>query len=172
MISWDQLAKHLGNDADSKRFRQTVRETMQLVSAVYPNADVDFSGRKVVLRPSPAPLERKLVGPHLRLLGAPAHETAPRSSVGKVASTPVRAAKVAEPVFPFPGGSLTYGEREAKFRAIGLEKGRPWCVDTMANAFRAGFPGITQERTDAEWLRVWEAFVVRYAERRASPDAR
>src|SRR3546814_5323428 len=29
IISWDQLAKHLGNEADSKRFRQTVRETMR-----------------------------------------------------------------------------------------------------------------------------------------------
>jgi hypothetical protein len=44
VISWDQLAKHLGNEADSKRFRQTVRETMQIVSAVYPNANVDLSG--------------------------------------------------------------------------------------------------------------------------------
>ena len=41
----------------------------------------------------------------------------------------------------------------------------------MANAFRTGFPGIKQERTDAEWLRVWEAFVIRYAERRANSDA-
>src|SRR3546814_2227225 len=80
VISWDQLAKHLGNEADSKRFRQTVRETMQIVSAVYPNAHVDLSGRKVVLHPSPAPLERKLVGPHLRLLGAAADETALRRS--------------------------------------------------------------------------------------------
>src|SRR3546814_5032514 len=58
IISWDQLAKHLGNEADSKRFRQTVRETMQIVSAVYPNANVDLSGRKVVLHPSHAPMER------------------------------------------------------------------------------------------------------------------
>ena len=29
-----------------------------------------------------------------------------------------------------------------------------------------GFPDIKKLRTDAEWLRVWEAFVVRYAERR------
>ena len=52
-------------------------------------------------------------------------------------------------------------------RAIGIDKGKPWCVDAMANAFRAGFPGIKQERTDTEWLRVWEAFVVRYAEKRS-----
>ena len=45
-LSWDQLAKHLGNAADSKRFRQTVRETMQLVTSVYPNANVDVSGRR------------------------------------------------------------------------------------------------------------------------------
>lgn len=140
---------------------------MQLVSAVYPNADVDFAGRKVVLRPSPAPLERKLVGTHLRLVGAEPVETAPRSSVAKPARPSARTGKSGDPQFPFPSGSLAYGTREAKFRAIGLEKGSPWCVDTMANAFRSGFPGISQERTDAEWLRVWEAFVVRYAERRS-----
>jgi hypothetical protein len=138
---------------------------------VYPNADVDFSGRKVVLRPSPAPLERKLVGPHLRVIGAPALETAPRSSVPKPARTPLRETMATEPLLHFPGGSLTYGDRETKFRAIGLDKGKPWCVDTMANAFRAGFPGIKQARTDAEWLRVWEAFVIKYADRRAQAGA-
>lgn len=38
----------------------------------------------------------------------------------------------------------------------------------MANAFRKGFPDIKKPRTDAEWLRVWESFVTRYAERRAN----
>src|SRR3546814_1702075 len=46
------LPFYLHRLADSKRFRQTVRETMQIVSAVYPNANVDLSGRKVVLHPS------------------------------------------------------------------------------------------------------------------------
>ena len=63
--------------------------------------------------------------------------------------------------------NLNYGAREMAFRAIGVDKGKPWCVDAMANAFRAGFPDSKQERTDAEWLRVWDAFVVRYAERRS-----
>ena len=52
-------------------------------------------------------------------------------------------------------------------RAIGADKGKPWCIDAMANAFRAGFLGIRQERTNTEWLRIWEAFVVLYAERRS-----
>lgn len=172
-ISWDQLARHLGNEADSKRFRQTVRETMQLVSAVYPNANVDLSGRKVVLHPSPAPMERKLVGPHLRLLGAAAPETAPRSSVpGRPGAPRVRTEpEAAEPVQAFPSGSLNFGTREAAFRKIGVDKGHPWSVDQMADAFRAGFPGISRKRSEAEWLRVWEAFVVSYAKRRSVPDA-
>lgn len=41
-----------------------------------------------------------------------------------------------------------------KFRAIGLDKGKPWAVDGMADAFRAGFPDIKRLRTEAEWLRV------------------
>lgn len=163
VISWDQLAKHLGNDADSKRFRQTVRETMQLVSAVYPNANVDLSGRKVVLHPSPAPMERKLVGAHLRLVGSEKPKTAPRSSV--------RERSAAEPVedkFAFPTGSLAYGQIAQAFREVALAKGHPWAVDDMAEAFRKGFSDIKRARTQVEWLRVWEAFVIRYAERRAA----
>lgn len=171
IISWDQLAKHLGNEADSKRFRQTVRETMQIVSAVYPNANVDLSGRKVILHPSPAPLERKLVGPHLRLIGAAGTETAQRSSVRAGRQLPTSPAKTSEPVFAFPPGSLAFGTREAVFRQIGLTKGHPWAVDDMAAAFRKGCPNFTKARTEKEWLRVWEAFVISYAERRANrPD--
>jgi hypothetical protein len=166
VISWDQLAKHLGNEADNKRFRQTVRETMQLVSAVYPNANVDLSGRKVVLHPSPAPLERKLVGPHLRLVGTYA-EKAPRSSVDVARRKAAPAALAAEPLLAFPIGSLQYGAREATFRQIGLAKGHPWSVDDMADAFRRGCPDFQRQRSDKEWLRVWEAFVIKYAARRA-----
>ncbi|TCP30393.1 replication protein RepA [Sphingomonas sp. BK235] len=168
VISWDQLAKHLGNEADSKRFRQTVRETMQIVSAVYPNANVDLSGRKVVLHPSPAPLERKLVGRHLRLMGPPATATEPRSSVGPRRRASSSDHVKAEPLLSFPSGSLAYGAREAKFRQIGLTKGHPWSVDDMAAAFRKGCPNFTRTRSDGEWLRVWEAFVLKYAERRAN----
>jgi len=166
VISWDQLAKHLGNDADSKRFRQTVRETMQLVSAVYPNANVDLSGRKVVLHPSPAPMERKLVGPHLRLVGAES-KTAPRSSVRSSATAQRPVKEAAEPVLAFPSGSLSYGVREAAFRKIGLDRGHPWAVDDMVDAFRKGCPDFSRLRSETEWLRMWEAFVVKYAERRA-----
>lgn len=167
VISWDQLAKHLGNEADSKRFRQTVRETMQIVSAVYPNANVDLSGRKVVLHPSPAPLERQFIGTHLRLVGPAEPKRAPRSSVSE--SRPAASqAKPTEPLISFPRGSLSFGDLEGKFRSIGLDKGKPWAVDGMADAFRAGFPDIKRLRTEAEWLRVWEAFVIRYAERRAN----
>jgi hypothetical protein len=167
VISWDQLAKHLGNAADNKRLRQTVRETMQLVSAVYPTANVDMSGRKVVLHPSPAPMERKLVGPHLRLVGA-STEKAPRSSVIRKERVRKNPGEGAGPLLAFPEGSLSYGEREKAFRAIGLSKGHPWSVDEMANAFRKGFPGYKRPRAEAEWLRVWEAFVISYAERRAN----
>jgi hypothetical protein len=164
----------LGNEADNKRFRQTVRETMQLVSAVYPNANVDMSGRKVVLYPSHAPLERKLVGPHLRLLGPPAAETAPRSSVPATAKIKTKGqgdGGESEPLLAFPSGSLSFGAREEAFRKIGLDKGHPWSVDQMADAFRAGFPGLARLRGESEWLRVWDAFVVSYAKRRANAES-
>lgn len=162
-LSWDQLARHLGNAADTKRFRQTVRETMQLVSAVYPNANVDVSGRQVVLHASPAPLERKLIGRHLGLVKG----SAPRSSANPAAKTP-KLKKPSPPTFAFPSGSLSYGDRQKQFHAVGVSKGAPWCVDTMADAFRKGCPEFDRPRTDQEWLRLWEAFVISYARRRAA----
>jgi hypothetical protein len=107
----------------------------------------------------------------LRLLGAPVFETAPRSSVvAKTVGGKVEASG-AEPTCAFPSGSLNFGNREAAFRKIGVDKGHPWSVDQMADAFRAGFPGISRERSEAEWLRVWEAFVLSYAKRRSNPDS-
>lgn len=170
-ISWDQLARHLGNDADSKRFRQTVRETMQIVSSVYPNANVDMSGRKVVLHPSPAPLERKLVGAHLRLVGHSPAKTAPTSSVDSRAVVPIKPTNPAIALVAFPTGSFSYGDREKAYRSIGLDKGHPWEVDAMAAEFRRGCPDISKLRTESEWLRMWEAFVVSYAKRRARAAA-
>ena len=63
--------------------------------------------------------------------------------------------------FSLVQGTLNCGAREMALRVIGIDKGKPWCVDAMANAFRAGFPVIKPEVAD------WEAFVVRYAERRS-----
>lgn len=166
-ISWEQLAKHLGNDADSKRFRQTIRETMQIVSSVYPNANIDVSGRKVVLYPSHAPLERKLVGAHLRLIGA-GPKTAPRSSVSKAPLTPIAPAKFAEPKAPFPD-NLNFGERAKPFRDFALIKGKGWAVEIIAAEFRRGFASKHGEKSDAEWQRTWEAFVLSWAERRGAP---
>jgi hypothetical protein len=169
VISWDQLAKHLGNNADTKRFRQTVRETMQIVSAVYPNADVDVSGRRVVLRASPAPLEQRLFGRHLRLVG-PAEPKVCRSSSEATAQVPVAGPNGNAASVAFPSGSLSFGDREAAFRAIGLNKGSPWDVDQMAAAFRKGCPEFSRLRAEAEWLRIWEAFVVSYARKRQNRD--
>ena len=69
--------------------------------------------------------------------------------------------------FSLAQGNVNCGAREMALRAIGIDKGKPWCVDAMANAFPVGVPGIKQERTNTLCLRVWGVFVVRYAERRS-----
>jgi hypothetical protein len=138
---------------------------MQIVSAVYPNANVDVSGRKVVLHPSRAPLERKLIGPHLRLVGPAATKTARTSSVSQ------QETEVPKPVLAlidFPSGSLRYAENDKAFYSIGLTKGAPWDVDQMAAEFRRGCPTISRKRAENEWLRMWEAFVIAYAARRTN----
>lgn len=186
-IPWFQFAKHFGNNCEPRRFIQTMRETWDVVSAVYPNANVDFSGKSVVrLYPSPAPTETKLVGAHLRLVG----KSAPRSSVRSIADQPVsssenasklaltssvlpRLAKLTDavpqvPPVPkgFPEGSLHYGERAKRFLEIGQAHGGGWDIDEIASAYRKAYAVAMKDRTEDVVLRSWEGFCQSYVAKR------
>ncbi|MGY0485442.1 hypothetical protein HUK83_03500 [Endobacter medicaginis] len=62
-LSWAQLAVHFGNDGRNiRKFRQTIRDAWERqVSAVYPDAKVEFDTQAVKLHASPPPLHQKLV---------------------------------------------------------------------------------------------------------------
>jgi hypothetical protein len=135
---------------------------------VYPNANADFSGKRIVLKPSHAPLEKTSVGPHLRLVGQdkkPTAGTALTSSVGEGQISKQKDEPTAN-LIAFPTGTVRYGDAGRPFYNVGLDKGKPWDVDMIATEFRRGFAGIDKLRTEAEWLRIWSSFVERYAERR------
>jgi hypothetical protein len=133
-ISWDQLYKHLGSNSGPKSFKQNVRKALNLVTAVYPNANVDMSNPGLVkLYPSPAPTEKALVGPHLRLVGSGGgskpsvvpvttgslHTPEAKSSVAAAKLTKVGESKAkTEPmsaVRGFPSGSLRWGSGKRGF---------------------------------------------------------
>jgi hypothetical protein len=182
MISWEQLAKHLGNDCDPRRFKQTIRETMNLVSAVYPNANIDLSGRVVKLFPSPKPDERKLVGGHLRSVGrnAPTSSVRPKVADGDghvfpdARTSSVRLAKIGE-IVPaltnaetgFPLGSLHYGGAYAKpFLEIARARGGGWDVDDIADAYRKAYSETMKNKDQAVVLRSWEGFCCSFVSKR------
>ena len=60
-LSWSQLASHFGNEGSNiRKFRQTIRDAWDRhVSAVYPEAKVEFDTSAVKLHSSPAPLQRR-----------------------------------------------------------------------------------------------------------------
>jgi len=177
IITWEQLYKHLGSNSDMKPFKQNVRKALHLVTAVYPNANVDMASPGVVkLFPSPAPDERSLVGNHLRLVGKSGNnQTAPVATVPRVegcTSERPKLNKVGEPkpkalpqpsVRGFPEGSLRYGQREKRFYAVGLERGGGFDVDMMADAYRKRFGEQMQNRAEDDVLRSWEGFCRSYA---------
>lgn len=181
MISWEQLAKHLGNDCDPRRFKQTIRETMNLVSAVYPNANIDLSGRVVKLFPSPKPDERKLVGGHLRLVGrsvptSSVPSSGPATSATALGAQPSTAklAKIGEAVSAiteretgFPEGSLHYGGAYAKpFLQIARERGGGWDCDEIAGAYRKAYAETMKRKDPSVVLRSWEGFCTSFVAKR------
>jgi hypothetical protein len=175
VISWDQLAKHLGNNCDGRRFRQTIRETFNIVSAVYPNAHADFTGKVVKLYQSPSPTERKLIGPHLRIIQSNDRVSPKNRDLTSTQSdTDIERIKSKSPTpviirKGFPVGSLRYGERERPFFEIGQGKGGGWDVDEMATAYRNTYGEAMKYRDDADILRSWEGFVVSYFLKRGKP---
>lgn len=173
-LNWTQFAGHMGNDAKDKNFKRRIREVQEAVLAVYPNAYADFSGPIIELRPSPGPSEKKLVGAHLRLVGAsiPPKLLSPQSAditrqiPLEARDAPVAPRLVASPdaLLPFPSGTLSFGDREEAFRRIGRDYGHPFDVDKMADEFRRwGDIKKRPHRKEEEWLRVWKAFVTKYA---------
>ena len=176
-ISWEQLFKHLGSNSEMKSFKQNVRKALHLVTAVYPNANVDMSNPGLVkLFPSPAPLERSLVGPHLRLVGSSAPKSSvsskgttledqkpsvqrklPKMGEGKAKADPLPAVR------GFPAGSLRYGEREKRFYAVALATGGGFDVDKIAEAYRAKYGVLMQNRSEEDVMRSWEGFCKAYA---------
>lgn len=62
-LSWQQLKVHFGTDVQSMtRFRQMIRQAWEtFVAPAYPQAQVDFSGRIIVLSKSPPPIPFKAI---------------------------------------------------------------------------------------------------------------
>lgn len=173
IISWDQLAKHLGNSCDGRRFRQTIRETFNVVSAVYPNANADFTGQIVRLYQSPAPTERKLVGHHLRVVKSnPIRPIVEGNQVASTRPVPTASDLKSDALKPvtihkgFPAGSLRYGHRAQPFLKIGCEKGGGWDIDEMATAYRNTYGEAMKYRADPDVLKSWEGFVLSYVAKR------
>ena len=167
VLSWDQLATHLGSAAESPRkFRQTIRQNWDLVSAVYPNARVDMSGPLIKMWASPPPIEKRLVGAHLRLVEGRGEGA--RHSAAQLASEALhRPSAPAEEPLRFPKGSISFGgEHERILRLIAKEHGGGYNVDLIADAYRA-LVGDELETMRGERLRKsFTGFCQAYAKRR------
>ena len=184
MITWEQLYKHLGSNCLPKVFKQNVRKALHVVTAVYPNANVDMSNPGLVkLYRSPAPDEKGLVGPHLRLVGSSASKSSVvgpttggqqveatakevKSSVGSKLTKMGEGKAKAEPLVAvrgFPEGSLRWSERGKRFLAVGLVKGGDFDVDLIAEAYRKKFGEQMQNRSEEDVMRSWEGFCKAYA---------
>lgn len=173
MLSWAQLATHLGSAAESPRkFRQSIRQSWDLVSAVYPNARVDLSGPVIKMWESPPPVEKKLIGPHLHLVrpsaevvagGAPAK---PLNIAAASSGAALQAPNTDEPPDRFPNGTLSFGDVEKPFRLIAREHGGGYDIDNIADAYRAHVGSALDNLVGARLLRSFQAFCVSYAGRR------
>lgn len=175
VLSWSQLATHLGNAAESPRkFRQTIRQSWDLVSGVYPNARVDLSGPVIKMWSSPPPVEKRLIGPHLHLVkGDQEGGLAPPPQIPTVKATltptlpiPTPKAELATLPSSFPSGSLSFGDAELPFRVIARANGGGYDIDNIANAYRHQVGTALNGLSGKRLLNSFEAFCRSYADRR------
>jgi hypothetical protein len=166
VLSWDQLATHLGSAAESPRkFRQTIRQNWDLVSAVYPNARVDMSGPQIKMWASPPPIEKKLVGPHLRLVQGRAGESNP----APVSPQAKPACDTDDAPLRFPSGSISFGgEHERCLRLIARDHGGGYDVDLIADAYRAQVGDDLEALMGDRLRKSFTAFCKSYVRRRGA----
>lgn len=172
-LTYDQLAKHLGNDAVPGKFKQAVMRSIDLVTSVYPNANVEFGKHEIRLMPSPEPLAKKLIGSHLRLVGTSKasgnKDTAtfePRSSVEKEKSAVGLNGHQHAEKQPFPGGSIRYSPSMVSFREIATKHGGGYDMDDIVAAFRKGMRDIHEAKSQETWLTLFTRFCSAYASKR------
>ncbi|QYE33231.1 hypothetical protein KZX46_03745 (plasmid) [Polymorphobacter sp. PAMC 29334] len=167
LLSWQQLACHLGNATESPRkFRSTIRQSWDLVSGVYPNAHIDLNGPVIKMWSSPPPVEKRLVGPHLHLVKPP-QEVTYESGKADIILTPIAVPQPSVLPAAFPSGSLSFGgDAERLFRQIAREHGGGYDVDSIAGAYRnqvgEKLPMLSGPRLEKSF----RMFCVSYAERR------
>lgn len=169
VLSWGQLATHLGSAAESPRkFRQTIRQSWDLVSGVYPNARVDLSGAVVKMWSSPPPVQKTLVGPHLRLVKAESAGGQGGLSVAHEKSSSVLAAAMPPSACNsgFPRGSLSFGDREKPFRIIARADGGGYDIDMIADAYRQQVGAALATLSGSRLELSFAAFCKSYAARR------
>lgn len=169
VLSWNQLATHLGSAAESPRkFRQTIRQNWDLVSAVYPNARVDMSGPLIKMWASPPPIEKKLVGAHLRLVQGRAGD-----KVNLTPTTTLEQLQQAKPGLEeplrFPNGSISFGgDHEQTLRLIAREHGGGYDVDLIADAYRAQVGDDLEALVGERLRKSFAGFCQAYVKRRGA----
>ena len=170
-LSWAQLATHLGSAAESPRkFRQTIRQSWDLVSGVYPNARVDLSGPVIKMWASPPPVEKRLVGPHLRLVKQGSGlDSSPVVEMPRPAATAAIAPPTTDqPTAGFPSGSLSFGDIERPFRLIAREHGGGYDIDNIADAYRHQVGASISQLSGDRLVKSFTAFCISFAKRRPS----
>lgn len=130
LLSWAQVAVHFGNDGKNiRKFRQTIRDAWdRQVSAVYPDAKVEFDTSGVRLYASPAPLLRRPI----RL-----------ASITALPAPPPRA-------MPQPGAD---GFLSAIRAALGETLARAWLSDATAEVTEDGLVLLAGSRFKADYIR-------------------
>lgn len=161
-ISWDQLAKHLGNEGQMRRFRQTVRDTFDLVSAVYPEARVDLTGSSIKLYGSPPPLAPKHFGRHLRLVGSSGAAKAVAPTPPAKAPAQPKLPMALKPTSVFPSGTLRFGDAAKPFLEIAVARGNGWDVDQIAAAYRTRYGEEIKDFSEERLLKSWAGFCASY----------
>lgn len=166
-ISWDDLSAHFGSNVTSiTKFRQMIRAAWSDVACAYPQArhSVDFSGLSIKLSYADAPTKGQLSLLDNGMVKQLDEPVALESKAGKAKS---KSGPVEVELLDFPSSPLRWGAREEKFRAIALDIGGGWDVETMASKFRAGFKTITQKRTEEQWISVWTSYCRSYGNKRS-----
>ena len=152
-LTYEQLAAHIGNNVDSvTKLRQTIKNALNTVSSVYPDARVELGTKTVKLGHSPSPTGQKL-------------HVVPKA-IAKSREQPVAAAAPLATEVTFPTGTLHYeiGDR-AEFQRIALEHGRGYDIDVIAAAYRNMLGGDLERMTGRPLLNSFAGFCKKFTPR-------
>ncbi|MBU0774941.1 MAG: hypothetical protein KKH54_07060 [Alphaproteobacteria bacterium] len=163
-LNYEQLAVHMGNSMESPaQVRWKLKNTLDLVAGLYPEARIEIGDRSIKMRNSPRPVADRVSKVPVKALPKAKRDAtkATKASDDRATHQPTLGL-IEQSEIEFPTGSLRYASDGEVFVEIAREHGNGYDIDMIADNYRAFMKSKGEMPTGKRLIASWTGFCEKF----------